>query len=62
MQAWAEVFDLAKLEEKKLICNQLFKRIELGKGYQVRVTFNPGYGDFCKGWKDNELTIESKEA
>lgn len=49
-KTWAEEFDCADLEQKKMIACQLFDRIELGKGYQLTVYMNVTYKQFCSEW------------
>lgn len=49
-KTWAEEFDAASFEVKKMIANQLFSRVEVGKGYQVRLELNITYQQFCEEW------------
>lgn len=49
-KSWAEEFDTATLEQQKMIACHLFKRIEIGKGYQIRVELNMTYRQFCSEW------------
>ena len=44
---WAEEFDTASKEQKKMIACQLFERIELGKGYKITLQMNVTYKQFC---------------
>ena len=50
-KSWAEEFDSASLDQKKMIACQLFDRIELGKGYTLNIKLNVRYGQFCEDWK-----------
>lgn len=43
---WSNEFESACLEQKKMICCNLFKRIEIGKGYDVNIVLNTTYEDF----------------
>lgn len=49
-KSWAEEFDAACMEQKKMIACKLFKRIEVGKGYKVSVELNMTYQQFCTEW------------
>ena len=42
-KSWAEEFDSADLEQKKMIACQIFDRIELGKGYRLTIHMNVTY-------------------
>jgi len=37
----------ASIETQKMILGQLFKRIEVGKGYVLKVEINADYEQFC---------------
>ncbi len=58
-KSWAEEFDTADLEQKKMISCQLFDRIELGKNYEITLHMNVTYKQFCSEWDEAE---ESREA
>jgi site-specific DNA recombinase len=49
-KSWAEEFDEADFEQKKMIACQLFDRIELGKDYQLILHMNVTYKQFCSEW------------
>ena len=49
-KSWADEFDTATLEQKKMIACQLFKRIEVGRGYKITVELNMTYQQFCSEW------------
>lgn len=53
-KSWAEEFETATLEQKKMIACQLFKRIEVGKDYQICFEMNLTYQDFCTEWNATE--------
>ena len=48
-KGWAEEFRLASIEQKKMIISQVTSRIELGKGYKIRITLNMEYEQFFEG-------------
>ena len=57
-KSWAEEFDSATLEQKKMIACLLFKRIEIGRDYKITVELNMTYQQFCSEWSDgNFLTM-----
>ena len=49
-RTWAEEFESASLEVKKMIASQLFSRVEIGKGYQIRLELNITFQQFCEEW------------
>lgn len=49
-KSWAEEFDTANNEQKKMIACQLFNRIELGRGYKITMELNMTYQQFCSEW------------
>ena len=56
-KSWAEEFENATLEQKKMIAGQLFRRVEVGKGYKVHIVMNMTYQQFCEQWQNlPELT------
>ncbi len=56
-KSWSEEFDLATLEQKKMILGQLIDHITVGKDYQVNVTLNMTYQDFCEKWKNTIIGL-----
>lgn len=46
-KSWADEFDMASMEQKKMIACQLFKRIEVGRDYAISVELNMTYQQFC---------------
>ncbi len=49
-KSWAEEFDDASLQTKKMIACQLFSRVEIGKGYKIHLEMNMTYRQFCEDW------------
>lgn len=47
--AWATVYDEACMETKKMIVSQLFNRIEVSRGYQLKVELNITVQQFLQG-------------
>ena len=43
---WAEEFDEAEHEQKKMILCQLIKAIRVSKGYKLEIEFNASYRQF----------------
>lgn len=54
-KSWAEEFDSATLEQKKMIACQLLKRVEVGRDYKISVELNMTYSQFCNEWNANEF-------
>ena len=48
---WANEFDSATLEQKKMIAGQIIRRVELAKGYKIHIEFNMDYEQFCREWQ-----------
>jgi hypothetical protein len=44
---WANEFDNATLEQKKMIVGFLIKKVSIGRGYSVHIEFNMDYQQFC---------------
>lgn len=53
-KSWAEEFDNADLKQKKMIANQLFDRVELGKDYTIIIHMNITYKQFCPEWNEKD--------
>ena len=47
--SWAYMYDHASIESKKMIINYLIKRIEVSRGYKLRVEFNIDFEQFRLG-------------
>ena len=58
-KSWAEEFDTAALEQQKMIACHLFKRIEVGRDYQIKAELNMTYKQFCSEWGGNNLLGEA---
>ncbi len=56
-KSWAEEFDTATLEQKKMIACHLFKRIEVGRDYKISVELNMSYQQFCSEWGDGSILV-----
>ena len=52
-KGWAEEFDSASFETKKMIAGKLFSRVEIGKGYKIKITLNMTYRQFLEDWNEN---------
>lgn len=59
-KSWAEEFDAASLEEKKMIAGHLFNRIEVDREYNITVEMNMTYQQFCAEWEDG-MFLEEKQ-
>lgn len=44
--SWADEFEKASLERRKMIICELFDRVEVARGYHVDITVNPNYQHF----------------
>lgn len=49
-KTWADEFEASSFETKKMIANELFSRIEIGKGYSIHIEMNLTYKQFCEDW------------
>ena len=58
-KSWAEEFDMATLEQQKMIACHLFRRIEVGRDYQIRAELNMTYRQFCSEWGGGDLLRET---
>ena len=47
--SWAELYDEASFEKKKMIVNCLIKRVEVSRGYKLKVEFNIDFEQFMTG-------------
>lgn len=52
-KSWAEEYDEATLEQKKMIFCGLFNRIEVGRDYKISVELNMSYRQFCSEWSND---------
>jgi polyhydroxyalkanoate synthesis regulator phasin len=60
-KSWAEEFDQASMEQKKMIACQLFKKIEVGRGYNVTFELNMTYQQFCSEWDGLATIFEQQD-
>ena len=54
-KSWAEEFETATPEQRKMIACNLFTRIEVGKGYEIKFSLNMTYQQFCSEWGDGKF-------
>ena len=47
--SWAELYDEASFEKKKMIVNCLIKRVEVSRGYKLNIEFNIDFEQFMVG-------------
>ena len=47
--SWTELYDEASFEKKKMIVNCLIKRVEVSRGYKLKVEFNIDFEQFMVG-------------
>jgi hypothetical protein len=47
--SWAEIYDEASFEKKKMIANYMIKRVEVTKGYELKIDFNFNFKQFLSG-------------
>ena len=48
LTTWAEEFDRASVERKKMIIAEMFPRVELSRGYNVKVTVNRAFKPYME--------------
>ena len=46
---WAELYDDASFEKKKMIVNCLINRVDVYRGYKLHIDFNFDYQQFLEG-------------
>ena len=51
LAGWANEFEFASIELKKMIISQLTSRIEISRGYKVNIVLNTDYERFCEEWE-----------
>ena len=56
-KSWADEFESASLETKKMIACRLFKRVEIGRGYTIKITLNMTYKQFCDKYIDDSNSL-----
>ena len=47
--SWAELYDTASFEKKKMIVNCLIKRVDVFRGYKLKIDFNIDFEQFMMG-------------
>ena len=47
--SWADMYDSASLEAKKMIVNCLIRRVEVYRGYKLHIDFNIDFTQFSLG-------------
>ena len=47
--SYADLYDHATFEAKKMIVNQLIRRVDVYRGYQISVSFNFNLSQYCEG-------------
>ena len=45
--SWAEMYDTASMEAKKMIVNCLIKRVDVYRDYKLHIDFNIDFEQFC---------------
>ena len=56
--SWAELYDEASFEKKKLIANCLIKRVEVSRGYKLKIEFNINFQQFMVGIDKGNINIK----
>ena len=47
--SWSEIYDKAEFARKKMIVNCLINRVEVCRGYKLKIDFNFDFGQFLNG-------------
>ena len=47
--SWADMYDTASMEAKKMIVSCLIKRVDVYRGYKLHIDFNIDFTQFCEG-------------
>lgn len=47
--SWADIYDAASMEAKKMIVNCLIKRVEVYRDYKLHIDFNIDFEQFSLG-------------
>ena len=55
--SWADLYDSASIEAKKMIVNSMIKRIDVFRGYKLKIEFNFDIKQFFSGI-DKEITFD----
>ena len=48
--SWANTFDEMPVDEKRAVISELISRIEVSRGYELNITLNIDYEQFCDSW------------
>ena len=56
---WADEFDLASKERRKMIICNLFDKIKIGRDYSIEMEVNMDYGQFLSATKTERFTVET---
>lgn len=54
--SWADLYDTTSMEAKKMIFSYLINRIEVSRGYRVKIDFNIDLEQFCMGAELQEVS------
>ena len=60
--SWAELYDSASIEQKKMIVNAMITRIDVYRDYQLNIEFNFNIRQFFEGVDENEILELQKSA
>ena len=55
MISWAEMYDSASMEAKKMIVSSLIRRVDVYRGYRLHIDFNINLGQFSAGLDTAEI-------
>jgi len=58
---WADTYDWAELEEKKMILAHLIERIEIRRGYCITVKFFIALEEFQRLMSNDKISIEEAD-
>ncbi len=56
-KTWAEEFEEASFENKKMIANRLIQRVEVSRGYRLKIEWNLTYRQFMEGWTTEAIEV-----
>ena len=49
LESWADLYDNCTFEAKKMIVNQLIRRVDVYRGYQINISFNFDLTPYIEG-------------
>ena len=59
---WAEIFDSADVDEKKMILARIIKKITVNRNYEITIHFFLALDDFKKAFKEEgEMNVKIRE-